>query len=768
MAKLSKLLLLTFMLAFLVIHDGMLTCADMIYQPVGYQTNIVTEQYPQLSIKLTYDYGYTYNGVPYPDQYMIRQSDLTAEMTQTTNVMMSESSYTSEMETTCKTNFGLGIQGIASINYAYTKTKEEKYNMFQGDLNACMQQMILLPVIQIDLQTSALMDPTAPLVQAFNMLPPTCTSASDQNLYKKFITYEGTHLIPKGYKGAYSTYMTCISKSYIQQNGMEKTTKNMGFSAQLFNVNFGLDTSTTSSSIQNMMDKQFLENQITDIKFYGSTNLTSTNFYGQWDSWSKTARTNITSMSFLPYGAVVTPLSDYMIDDTKSNCLQNAIVNYINTGKNDAQFKPADNTKGNHHHEYQEKPTLDVVNYGDIGRGFDAVTYDFRLPVFELTPSGNIIPGTTNTMLPNNMDAFPSPKSEWTNLSLPFYSYGNMYDSYQQYYMENEVNTGSQNKYTSIWAGEYISQDYSFCDATRRYSVAEVTINPYIAPLDEGLNKTLTMFESNYQNYDYNLLYTYIIEPYGTHVGEVCEIGGLVRFAKYMHNCVVGTYGETAFADQVNKDFGLHMDYNTGYTLASWYKNTQFQASASYALGGSTVYNLDPGSMQQWFTTIPDSPVTVGCDFIRLSQVIKPYFPITSANLDLAITSYIQGSALADFGRSKQVFPIYNDQWVGDPNCAPCYSTCKGQNVCPGDSSCRFYAGCAWGHSSCICGYSMSACIQHFQQTGGCANVMPGSSSNMCGCSGGLDFPRTVSCDQNGWCGQAPSINAGTPVKCGS
>lgn len=82
---------------------------DIIYAPVGYQTDIVTQQYPQLAIKLTYDYGNTYNGVLYPDQYLIRQSDLTGEMTQVTDVMMSESYYYTQTERTCKSSFGLSI-----------------------------------------------------------------------------------------------------------------------------------------------------------------------------------------------------------------------------------------------------------------------------------------------------------------------------------------------------------------------------------------------------------------------------------------------------------------------------------------------------------------------------------------------------------------------------------------------------------------------------------------------------------------------------------
>ena len=728
---------------------------DEIYAPVGYQTNIVTEQYPQLSIRLSYNNGYTYDNMPTPDQYMIRQSDLTAEMTQVTDIMVTESEYYSEVERTCKTSFGLGVPGIASVNFAYSKTQTDLYEMFRGGLNACMQQFILLPVIQIDLQTSALMDPSAPLIQGFAMLPPTCTSSSDQNLYKKFITYMGTDLIPKGYKGGYTTYMSCISQSYIQQYGMEETSEQFKLSFKVFNINLGLDTSTSASSVQKMMNKQFVDHEITDIKFYGGINLTETNYYGQWNAWTKSIKANVTSMSFLPYGAVLTPLSDYILDETKSNCLQNAIVNYINTNNLNAQFKPAEPSVHNHVHninfeqnEQNEQDEQDIENFGDIGRGFDANTYDFRLNVFKMVSSGNVIPGTTNTMLPINMDAFPDRVSEWSNMSLPYFSYGDMYNSFQRYYVETEVYSGSKDKHATMWSAEYMSQDYSFCDAIRKYIIAQITINPYIAPLDDGLNKTLTMFETQYQTYDYNALYTYIIEPYGTEICEVSKIGGMVRFSKFMHNCVIASQSESAFADQVNKEFGLHMDYNTGYSLQSWYQNTQFQASISYALGGSTTYSFDPASMHQWFDTIADNPVTVGCDFVRLPKVLAPYFPITAANLDIAITAYIQGSKLNDFARTKQVFPYYPDQWVGDPNCYPCYSTCKSQNVCPGDPPCHYYVGCAYGTSDYICGYGMTACITHFQQTGGCANQMAAHHDHMCACSGGPSGPITESCGE--------------------
>ncbi len=182
-------------------------------------------------------------------------------------------------------------------------------------------------------------------------------------------------------------------------------------------------------------------------------------------------------------------------------------------------------------------------------------------------------------------------------------------------------------------------------------------------------------------------------------------------------------------------------------------------------------YSVDPASMHEWFNSIPNAPVSTWCDLVRLSDLgsIKLFFPRTAANLDLAITSYIQGSILQDWPRTQAFFPWYMDQWVGDANCQPCYSQCYNQPACPGQTECYVPTAPVYGEPGCIChsGWSSDKCVNSFLSTGNCANVYPSSSSHMCATNHFYAGAISMNCNLDGFCDLPARPPQSCPTNCG-
>lgn len=389
------------------------------------------------------------------------------------------------------------------------------------------------------------------------------------------------------------------------------------------------------------------------------------------------------------------------------------------------------------------------INFGDLNRGYDVVTFELRLPVFALVSSGTIIPGTTNMTLPLYATAYRDTESSWANFTLTSFDYIQMYANYGSTFT-SESFSGSKDTHVQVWASVYIEDDYSMSDATKTFTVSVVELNPYVTPYNDGFNQTMTYLEANMNEYDYDTLYAYVIKEYGTHVYETANIGAQLRYTVYMHNCVIRERSEAWFSSQVTTDFGMHTDSSSGTHLDSLYEKTQLKAVYAYAKGGTVLIpDMTPANVQLLLSTVPDNPVTTSGILVRLSDVIKMRFPTVSKYLDQAIDEYIQINELNDFPRTKQIFPNYPNQWVGDPNCYPCMSSCMGQSACPGET-CKYYNQCNYGKIGQMCaGFGTSegdTCVRDYENNGGCANIMANNHGWMCECSGHVVGPNTVPC----------------------
>lgn len=399
------------------------------------------------------------------------------------------------------------------------------------------------------------------------------------------------------------------------------------------------------------------------------------------------------------------------------------------------------------------------TNFGDLNRGVDILTFKMVLPIFQLEPSGKIVPGTIDLMLPVDATSYRATESAWTNFTFAAFNINVMYLNYQSQYT-GESFSGSKDRHTTIWVSEYMEQDYSYSDATKTFTVATVEINPYISTLDPGFEKTIAYIEANMDTYDYNTIYTFIINEYGTHVYQIANVGGQLRYSVYMSNCIIRDRSETWFSSQVTTDFGLHTDTNSAYSLDSLYKNTQFKASAAYASGGTMLIDtLNPTNTLLWLNSIPENPVTTGGTLIRLSKVISLKYPKTAQFLDQAINDYIMNSKINDIAHTKLVYPSHQD--IGfrteDGLCPPCISTCKGQQSCPGEGTCKYYQGCnyGWARDMEAC-QDMAGdkdtqktailCSNRYISMGDCAHVMPSRPSHLCMCYGYEVAASTVTC----------------------
>lgn len=273
-----------------------------------------------------------FHGCVYPDQLTVMNPTMGGSVQSVLEMQDSAEAYVNAYVKQTNVGVDFGYPDVVSVNFGFSQTTKEAHQFFNGSSKYASFWNGFQATAQVEC-TSLSAIRNGPMQYDLNQLPEKCDDDDSKSYYYSFVALYGTHLLHGGSFGGYANYTVSLAKSLVNQQDYKSVDKNMKLSVELFKGIAGISVGHSVDEIKADMSSDFQDHQHNSTYWGGSVDvLTTSNYTGKFEEWSKNVTQHIEQNAFLPYNVNLKPLAAYTVG-ARQQCLNTLITNYINTGR---------------------------------------------------------------------------------------------------------------------------------------------------------------------------------------------------------------------------------------------------------------------------------------------------------------------------------------------------------------------------------------------------------------------------------------------------